>query len=202
MKIKEHNLGNYIVPQETKNGVCLEIGANVGSFTTKWANHFEKIYFYEPLSECFNIVQNKTKQFKNVYGYRLAGYKESGIEKKMILHKSEFSGSSGLESDTLNEDWVETIETVTTISLVDMIDKMNVKTIDYCKSDCETSEYHIFMNQDLSLIKYLGIEIHAQMGKERWNELISYIENTHNLISGNRIWSSTRNSEFLFKLKD
>lgn len=33
MHIKNYNLGNYIVPDDTKGGVCLEIGANVGSFT-------------------------------------------------------------------------------------------------------------------------------------------------------------------------
>ena len=202
MKVKKHNLGHYTVPKDTKNGVCLEIGANVGSFTTKWADHFSKIHFYEPLTECFDIVKSKTEGMINVHGFRMAGFNESGIKKHMILHKNEYSGSSGLESDTLNEDWVETIETVTTISLVDMIEKMNVKTIDYCKCDCETSEFHIFMNQDLSMIRYIGIEIHNQMGKDKWNKLINYFEKTHELVSGNRKWRNGHNSEFLFKLKD
>ncbi len=29
MHIRNYNLGNYTVPDDTKGGVCLEIGANV-----------------------------------------------------------------------------------------------------------------------------------------------------------------------------
>jgi len=43
--------------------------------------------------------------------------------------------------------------------------------------DCETSEYNILINKDLSNIEFLSIEIHWQLGKERWDELLKHINN-------------------------
>jgi FkbM family methyltransferase len=198
MNIRKHNLGNYIVPADTKNGVCLEIGANVGSFTEKYSNHFRLIHFYEPLLECFNIVSKKVVNNQNVYGFNLAGYSSSGLIKEMMLHRNKDSGSSALKTSAINSDWVQEIQTVKTISLTDMINELNVSEIDYCKSDCETAEYHIFLNQDLSKIRYIGLELHNQMGSEKWYELLDYIQKTHKLINGDSIWRHGSNSELLF----
>jgi FkbM family methyltransferase len=198
MNIRKHNLGNYIVPADTENGVCLEIGANVGSFTKKYSNHFRLIHFYEPLLECFNITSEKIKDNPNIQGFNLAGYSSSDINKEMMLHRNKDSGSSALKTSAINSDWVDTIHSIKTISLPDMIKNLNVSQIDYCKSDCETAEYHIFLNQDLSKIKYIGLELHNQMGSDKWYELLDYIGNTHKLVSGNTTWKLGRNSELLF----
>jgi FkbM family methyltransferase len=200
MKIRNYNLGKYIVPEETKNGVCLEIGANVGSFTEKYASHFKLIHFYEPITDCYNIVKDKTQSKKHIVGFNLAGYNESGQYKDLILHKNEDSGSTALKTEILNHEWEnELAQKVKTISLKDMIKNLNVNEIDYCKSDCETSEYHIFINSDLTKIKYLALELHHQIGIKKWNELLNYISKTHNLINGDCTYAQGINRELLFK---
>jgi FkbM family methyltransferase len=201
LKIRNYNLGNYIVPVDTINGVCLEIGGNVGSFTQKYQNHFKTIHVYEPLAKCVDIIKSKTISQKHINIFHLAGYHTTNETVEMLIHNNKDSGSTGLKGDTLNSDWTDVIETVKTISLPDMIKNLHVDEIDYCKSDCETSEYHIFLNQDLTKIKYLAMELHNQMGIDKWNELLTYIQRTHTLITGNTNWTPNQNSDLFFKRK-
>lgn len=202
MNIRKHNLGNYIVPNETSAGVCLEIGANVGSFTEKYANHFSVIHYYEPLTECFNLIKEKVQRFNHIQGYNLAGYSTSGETLAMVLHHNRDSGSTGLKTDSLNEEWTdEIVQKIPTISLKDMISKFSSTEIDFCKSDCETGEYHIFINSDITPINYLALEMHHQMGVEKWNTLLEYLEQTHELISGDRSHTPGSNKDLLFKRK-
>ena len=120
----------------------------------------------------------------------------------MVLHANKDSGSTGLKTDSLNKDWSEeSYQKVTTISLEDMINQLGVDEIDYCKSDCETGEYYIFMNKDLSSIKYLGLELHSQMGDKKWFDLIDYISKTHELISGDTTYDPKSNKDLFFKRK-
>ena len=200
MNRRNLNLGKYIVPEDTRNGVCLEVGANVGSFTEKYMFHFNTIHYYEPLTECFNYIKSKIGSYSHIVGQNLAGYKTSGEVLNMLLHQNRDSGSTGLESPTLNEEWTDNIiQSVTTIALEDMIANLEVEEIDYCKSDCETSEYSIFLGKDLSKLKYIGIELHWQMGHEKYNELVRYFLLTHELIHGDATYTPHTNKEVLFK---
>lgn len=202
MKINEHNLGNYYVPNETYKGNCLDIGCNVGGFIKKYSDHFKRIDYYEPIKQCFDICQDYSKNHEHITGYNLAGWSESGKELNILEHKNEESGSSAIESEILNSEWSDkkVIQTVKTISLEDMLSKFDEE-VDYCKCDCETSEYFIFLNKDLSKIKYLGIELHWQIGKERQEELLKYILKTHKLVMGSLPYSFAYNREVLLKRK-
>ncbi len=67
--------------------------------------------------------------------------------------------------------------------------------------DCEGAEYKFLMNQDLSNIDYLAMEIHNQLGKERILTLRNYLEERFEIVKkqhGNR-W---RHLEILYKRKD
>lgn len=199
--IRPYNLGKYRLPEDITGGVCLEIGANVGSFFDKYSSFFSKIHYYEPISECYDICQEKSKKYNHITGYNLAGYSESGTVHELVVHQNKDSGSTAVKSPILNDEWSDiVIQNVNTISLEDMIKNLNVEYIDYCKSDCETSEYHIFLNKDISKIRYIGMELHWQVGYDRWYELISYIEKTHTLIYGNNTYTTGMNKDVLYKL--
>jgi FkbM family methyltransferase len=203
MQIRLENIGKYKVPPETRGGKCLEIGANVGSFTEKYKDHFGVIHYYEPVRKCFEIIQGKIKS-DNIVGFNLACAKRSGNEVEIIMHQNNDSGSCALKNEitSVHEEWDKTnvIQKVQTISLEDCISKIG-GSVDYCKSDCETSEYNIFYNQDLTPIKYLAIEIHHQIGIQKWRNLLAYIQKTHGIIKGNVSYSERQNKEFLFKRK-
>ena len=200
--IKSHNLGNYYIPSDTKQGICLDIGANVGSFFTLNSDHFSVIHYYEPVVECYNICQEKSRELHNVTGYNLAGYHTSGLQIKLLNHKQRQAGSIAVE-DLNNGDWLEdeVVARPTSISLEDMVDRFNSKEIDYLKLDCETSEYHILLNKDLQPFRYIAMELHWQMGKDKWYELLSYIKQTHILKQGSDIWTSGKNTELFFVRK-
>ena len=72
--------------------------------------------------------------------------------------------------------------------------------IDYLKIDCETSEYPFLYGKNISMFKYIGIEIHAQLGKIKYNNLLDWIKKTHILIHGDDFYNSKYNKELLFKL--
>lgn len=70
------------------------------------------------------------------------------------------------------------------------------------KIDCENSEYHLLMNKDLSKIKYIGVELHHQMGKKNFDDLVNhilkYFNNVHN---ANLNYHRGANIEVLFESK-
>lgn len=199
LKYQSCNLGNYIIPIDTRGGVCIDIGANVGSFLKKYFQFFDKIYFYEPQNYCYNICQSL--KFKNIIGYKEAVYNKSGCKLKLLAHKNYDSGSSAIKTDVINEDWSNNIiEEVISVDLETVLQRAGSK-VDYMKIDIETGEYHFLMYKDLKPIKYIGMEIHWQMGKLKWNELFKYITESHYLI-GNSTWHKNKNKEVLFVSKE
>ena len=76
--------------------------------------------------------------------------------------------------------WPESNEVaeVETISLVDVLSRLG-EPVDYLKMDCEASEYDILMGNDLSAFWFIGIELHNQLGRVKFEELFSFISRTH-----------------------
>lgn len=181
MIINEHNLGHYIVPRDV-SGICVDIGANVGAFIKQNHNKFETVYAYEPITVLYEKI--KSYNIENVILYNEAVLDEC-TETEVILHNNNESGSSSIKK-TLNVvierkmDWSSTvINQVKTIDIDEVIKRTNAQEINYLKMDCENSEYLILNNKDLSKIKYIGIELHCQMGEQKWTELKKWIEKTH-----------------------
>jgi len=198
--IPEHNLGNYQIPEDCKREVCVDIGANVGSFTSTYADQFEKIYFYEPYKPCFQIVSEKTSDKTNVYGFNEAVYKEDGAIVSIVSHDNKHAGSNAIKTDSVNNHWNEELHQIKTVSLPTVLSRAGGH-INYLKCDCETSEYYFLYDQDLSNIDYIAIEIHWQMGKDKFDRLIEHISKTHNTNSKYLIWAEESNIEVLFRNK-
>jgi len=172
-----NNCGNYIVPIEVKNGVCIDIGGNTGAFSLKYVEFFKTIHIYEPQLECYKIIKERLKNYNNIEIFNEAVYNESGKEIELISHGNNDSGSVALNSDIIQvKEWKENIvvNKAKTISFEDIL-KRSGGYIDYMKCDCETSEYNLLMNKDLSNIGILAIELHWQLGKDNFNKLIDYI---------------------------
>ena len=204
--IPQNNLGNYIIPQDVVGGIAVDIGSNVGGFIELAANTFSKIYYYEPIIECFNICQNISSKYSHIQGYNVAVSNKIG-KANIIMHENHMAGSSAI--DSLAEDILELehkdkskINAVDTITLQEVFNNADNNIIDYMKCDCEISEYDIFMHQDMSKIKYLAIELHWQMGEERYQELVNYMLQTHELLYGNLSFPGKfNNREVLLKRK-
>lgn len=196
------NLGQYIVPDEVKNGICLDIGSNYGDFTDKYKDFFSKIYFVEAQTTLFNNIKIRFKDFNNIIGFNNAVWNESNVSLDMIWHDNHDPGSVGVKGPYVNNHWIdEFVNSVTSISLEDLLKEINHDKIDYLKLDCETSEYPFLYGKDLTPFKYIGAELHFQLGEQKYNELLSFITKTHDLISGDMSYVLGSNKEVLFKLR-
>jgi FkbM family methyltransferase len=197
------NLGNYIVPNEVKNGICIDVGCNLGDFTKKYNDFFKKIYFIEAQTELFLKLEKRFNQSNNIIGFNRAVWSESNVKVNLVSHPNNDHGSVAVNSDYLNNDWTsQIVNQIETISLEDFLSLISEKNIDYLKIDCETSEYPFLFGKDLSMFRYIGIEIHSQMGELRYNELLEWIKQTHILIDGDDSFNKNYNKELLFiKLK-
>ena len=196
------NLGNYSVPDEVMNGICVDVGANFGDFTNQYKHLFSKVFFIEPQISLFDKLKNRFSDDEKIVGINAAVWSESDIELTLVSHFNNDFGSVGVSGAPLNSDWTnKSVNTVKSISLDDIFIRYQIDKIDYLKVDCETSEYNFLLNKDLSKIKFIGIELHHQMGVDKYNELLSWIYNTHVVISGNEKFENGHNKEVLFKNK-
>lgn len=196
------NLGEYKVPEELQNGICLDVGSNYGDFTDKYKYFFREIYFVEAQTILFNNIETRFKDFDNIKGFNKAVWSESNVTLDMIWHDNHDPGSVGIKGPYVNDHWVdEFVNSVTSISLEDLLKKINYDKIDYLKLDCETSEYPFLYGKDLTYFKYIGIELHFQLGEQKYNELLNWITKTHDLIHGVMDYALGENKEVLFKLR-
>lgn len=196
------NLGNYIIPDDIKNGVCVDIGCNLGDFTKKYENFFSKIYYVEAQTDLFLNLEKRFNQSNNVVGFNRAVWSESNIKVDLVSHPNNDHGSVAVNGEHINNDWTNrVVNKIESISLEDFLILISEELIDYLKIDCETSEYPFLFEKDLSMFKYIGIEIHSQMGESKYNSLLDWIKQTHLLIGGDDLFDKKHNKELLFKIK-
>jgi FkbM family methyltransferase len=196
------NLGNYLVPTETKGGLCFDIGGNFGDFTNKYANNFDEMYIIEPQINLYNRIVDLFKDKTHIKPLNRAVWSESNVELELVYHSNTDLGSVGIKSELLDNGWTNNVvNKIKSISLEEIYEIVDNKSIDYFKVDCETSEYYLLLNKDLSKLKYIGIELHHAMGSEKFKILTNWIKNTHDLINGNDNYTNGVNKEVLYKLK-
>lgn len=200
-----NELGNYYMPPDQKFKICVDIGANCGSFSLKYQNIFDEIHAYEPQSKCFNICKERLSSYKNIKIYNEAVYYDDKSVVIMISHHNNDSGSCTINSDVIKvKEWTNNIidSDIKTIDLNKILERLNNEDIDYMKVDCETGEFNFLNNKDLSKIKRLAIEIHHQLGVENWykliNHILKYFNNIHNYDLN---YVNGQNKEFYFESK-
>ena len=185
----------YPIPHGIDKKLAIDVGANIGGFSTAYNQEFEKIIFFEANPKAFEIAKNNTKNFENIKGYNLAVSDESGKFLKLMNHFSNDLGSVSCSPSvtSVSKDWVETIGDIKTISLEDIFKLVDNQRINYLKLDCENSEYEILMNKDLSNIDYIAMELHCQMGEKKYKELLDYVSKYFK-ISGNTSYKLDKNT--------
>jgi FkbM family methyltransferase len=168
---------SYYVPNYFNGtGICIDIGANVGAFPLVYGKLFNKIFCYEPAKYTYCECLKNLKDIKNIEIFNLAVTNHTDDLVKLKSHKyGNFSGNASIiEGNEWNNE--KNYEFVKTISFADIIEQTKIKgNKNYVKIDTEGSEYEILMNTDLSMIDFLSVEIHIQLGKEKMDELMFYL---------------------------
>lgn len=173
---------SYFVPENTNDGLCVDVGGNVGAFSMVHSKDFKKIIAFEPATYSYGeYLSNMEKN--NIDNVEVYQYAVSDISNKTLhLKPWLFGNESGNASTITCEQWDETIyEEVISISLEDIFSRFNIERINYLKIDCEGSEYDFLMGKDLSKIDYISIEIHNQL-KEKAQELFHYLQERFDVI--------------------
>lgn len=147
-----------------KDGVIVDIGANIGAFSLYAASRgTKKIYAYEPNSEaysCFlkNIHENDLQDV--IIPFRRA---VSGNDDKTAKIPLASNPHSRIQNYT-NGETCEGFELVKTISLKTILKENSIDHVDLLKMDCEGMEYDIVRATDNSTFSKIGeikMEYHA-----------------------------------------
>lgn len=106
--------------------------------------------------------------------------KSNEVHKLVKYKESKDDGSFAILRDSTKEKWDESelICEAKSINIEDVIINCGGK-IDFLKIDCETSEYEFLLGKNLSNIKYIAIELHNQLGIEKYTELYNFLLMTH-----------------------
>jgi len=152
---------------------CVDIGANVGTFSYYVSNIFKNIYSFEAMPVTFNSARENLKEKDNISLFNLAAAATTDLKIKIYKDISGLSGNSSIYDVNSTGEY----DLVTTISLEDIIKKNKIDFIDYLKVDCEGAEFDLLMGKDLSKILFLTLEIHPGfIGEENSKELVKYLK--------------------------
>lgn len=155
--------------------VCVDVGANVGSFSYYAAPHFKNVYAFEAVQSTFETARDNLQNASNVELYNLAAYNVDDKDVTITEHTSGLSGDSSIYANNNNESLQS--ESCKTISLEGIFDLCDIDFIDYLKVDCEGAEYDLLYNKDLSQINFMVMELHpGYLGESKTSELLQHIE--------------------------
>ena len=192
--------GNYFVPKPSKENsrVCVDLGAAQGHFAMNYCKSFDRIYCFEPCWPNFKKLSRnitRSEEFDHiVYFNYCAGQPEELNSKKILIPYSNFS--TGLveltfypnfspygatlftDSYTSGTKRVIASHMVPIISLEDILSLIREEHIDYLKCDIEGSEYEFLIDQDMSKIDILSIEMHPKIiGGKKSAKLLKHMNN-------------------------
>jgi FkbM family methyltransferase len=167
-----------------KDDLVIDVGANVGGFFKVWESISDNWYLVEPSKYNQQQIENNLKGF-NYKLFKNAVSDQSGKTLKLQKYidgntnqdsPSGNMGTSGFVYSHNKLGWQGDYEEVESISLEDLCKDSDVGLL---KVDCEGAELDFLMGKDLSNIKYIVMELHNFLGKEKQQLLCDWIKNTH-----------------------
>jgi len=60
-------LSRIVFPKLTNRSVCLDIGAYIGNHTLFFAEHFDRVFSFEPYSKSFQLLKFNTESHHNIF---------------------------------------------------------------------------------------------------------------------------------------
>jgi FkbM family methyltransferase len=149
-----------------KNPIIIDCGAHDGADTVQLAKTFKgTVHAFEPVDAIFKRLQNRAKNFANVFCYQIALSDTNGTQ-KFYVSEGESDGSSSLlePQDHLKDHpdtyFNETI-TVTTLTLDAWAESNNIKHVDLLWLDMQGFELNMLKASKIILptVKVIHTEI-------------------------------------------
>ena len=163
--------------QVSEGDVVVDFGASIGPFTKSILNkNPSHVYAVEPSDEMFQELQNNMKNYKNVTCINCA---------------IDNNGLDGHETNFIYN-FYDKIHTSKSITFKTFLNKFNIKKIDFLKMDIEGSEYGLFNNDYLNLlklnVKLLSAEFHLE-NEDRKNKFRFFRDNILSTFKNYRVYS-------------
>jgi FkbM family methyltransferase len=167
------------------NPIILDIGANIGGFSSWMARYFNKgkIYCFEPQRLVYQILcaNMSINNLDNVYAYNIAlGNQTSKIKflEPNYNVPNDF-GTFSLVRDTIKEKSNEII--IDMYSLDDFVDQYQISQLDLLKIDTEGMEIMILQGGQRSIKKFKPVLfIEYSDGVDSWHDQIEIFLNEYN----------------------
>ncbi|MCB9362872.1 FkbM family methyltransferase [Candidatus Woesearchaeota archaeon] len=146
-----------------KDATVIDIGGQIGIFSTFVARKAAKVYTFEPTPENFEMIKKNIKLNKlenTILPFNLAVGDKVGTLKIYLSQNN--TGGHSIYGDG---DYVE----VKTIPLKDVFEQNNIKTCDLLKMDIEGAEYMVLYNlpdKYYKRIKRIRMEVHNMDDKK------------------------------------
>jgi len=155
---------------------CLDVGGNVGAFSLLVSEYCDQVISFEPYKPNYDFMNNKIKELgiTNIVTYNKALHNTHNIDLTMTVLKE---GTDSKDISTTKHSHGKTVKlgNTKTFGVSNLMEQYSE--IDYMKVDCEGCEYDILMNQDLSKVKILVLEIHGgYIGNDKTTELLDYLK--------------------------
>lgn len=153
--------------------LAFDIGTNVGGFSNAYHNKFNKIIAVEAHPLTYKMAKQNLSPYGNIEVINKAVSNIDNEEVTLHLHDNGDSGSTSLIKLPSNQSPDE-VHTVSTISYPSLVAEYG--TPQYMKIDCEGGEYNFLINQDLSGVEFISIEIHYNfLTESHQQELLEYL---------------------------
>jgi FkbM family methyltransferase len=151
---------------QSKKGVCVEIGANVGIVSYYFAQYFEKVYAIEPSLEHFETLTHMIQYngLDNVEAHKLAIYLKDGIYPFYHnTNKTMFSLHTAVNDNTTER------ELITAVAIDKFFNDNKIEHCNFMKIDVEGSEHEIIGSPGFKLVSdkidTIVVEWHAWSGR-------------------------------------
>jgi 2-O-methyltransferase len=189
----ENLLGKGVIPKEffvqflPDNPFILEAGAHKGKDTVEMAKIWPNgsIHAFEPVPHLFKLLENNTRNLKNVHCYQLALGDTKGSE-TLFVSSGASDGSSSLlpPKELLNNYptvYFDTKVPVTTITLDEWARENGVTRIDFMWLDLQGMELKVLQSGSIILKTVKGIysevsSVEGYQGQSLYHELREWLE--------------------------
>lgn len=163
--------------QVSEGDVVVDFGASIGPFTHSVLNKNPKhVYAVEPSDEMFQVLQNNMKNYKNV---------------TCINYAIDNNGLDNYENDFIFN-FNNKINISKSITFKTFLNKFNIEEINLLKMDIEGSEYSLFNNDCINIlksnVKFLVGEFH--LGNEDYKgEFRNFRDNILSIFKNYQVYS-------------
>ena len=188
LRICDEIVSSYSLPITCRGGTVIDCGSNVGGFPTIFNARFDRYICYEADPDNHEYSKSKIKKltfpdfnlFEICTFENKACYKNGGETVPIYRHNNQISGDNSIYEGE-NHPPENKIAEVETVSIEDIkqkyfCDKCRIP-IQLLKCDIEGAEGDFLLNKDLSIFKFILMEVHGE--ESFMHEMIDFIRKTH-----------------------